>query len=78
MITSESPATQRRSFFFGVNVGFAGGFATAGFGVVLVVGFGFVRRRRGSTIATSICVGVVSARDALDELPGPVEQKCAR
>ena len=53
MITSESPATQRRSFFCGVNFGLPGGFATAGFGVALLAGFGFVLVG-GITIATSI------------------------
>ena len=57
VITSESPATQSRSFLFGVNATFAGGFATAGFAVGFFVGFvpGFgVTVVGGTTIATSI------------------------
>ena len=39
VMTSESPATQRRSFFFGVNFAFPGGFATAGLDVGCPPGF---------------------------------------
>ena len=78
MITSESPATQSRSFFFGVNATLAGGFgrrasppasswaSDLGFGVAVV---------GGTTIATSISSASLPAHRVLDEPAGPVEQE---
>ena len=57
MITSESPATQSRSFLFGVNATLAGGFEVSGFAPAsssaVEPGFG-VTVVGGTTIATSI------------------------
>ena len=83
VMTSESPATQSRSFFLGVNATFFG-FAGGGFGVVGFVGFG----------VAGVCVGMDGVGDAvregrsrvdlvvvrspdrrLDRLAGPVEEK---
>ena len=77
MITSESPATQSRSFFFGVNARLAGGFATAGFvgfGVGVVPGLRRHGRRRHDDRDVDLVV-VVAADRVLHEPARPVEQE---